>query len=290
MFLREQMDQLANATDQAAANSHMQAWLGLMANSPQYSTRNMLLVLFQDPDATHVGSAKYWMTLGRELKANATQLWVQAPVRSCNALAPDAERLQSYETLPVSDGTDLRQKQHAKTRHTRKRVGFIDVPIYDVRSTAGSALPEIPEWRSLSQRTDLHDHLGAFAQAKGINVEVAPLRGNMQGLSMRGSITLDPNAGTKTFVHELMHELLPHHDSWIPTHVREWQAEIGAYLVCARFGVEGLNCPNYLAGWTASGKQVRKQFEIAAEPARDLIHFIESRMGLHPVVEVDDAT
>jgi hypothetical protein len=158
-----------------------------------------------------------------------------------------------------------------------------------VRSTTGVELPQIPEWRSLSRRADLDAHFTAFAAAKGISIAVAELPGNAQGLSHGGCITLAPMAGTKTLAHELMHELLPHHDSWIPTQVREWQAEIGAYLVCARFGLEGLNCPNYLAGWTASGKQVRKQFEIAAKPARELIQFVEARVGLPSAYEVDDA-
>jgi hypothetical protein len=156
----------------------------------------------------------------------------------------------------------------------------VDVPIYDVRHTEGAALPQIPEWRSLARDAELDEHLRAFAATHNIIVKELALGDGSQGMSLGGLITLDPNAGVKTFVHELIHELLPHRDSWLPAAVREWQAEIGAYLVCTRLGVPDLNCPMYLASWTASGKQVRKQFEIAAKPAHQIITFVEARLGL----------
>ena len=289
-FLREQTDVLAKATDQAAANGQMQAWLRLMTHRPQYSPRNMLLVLFQDPDATHVGSLHYWATLGRQPAPDATQLWVLAPIgRGRSGPANTEEMDEGAVSGDDAVASDSHQEVHAAEpsrkpqRFIDARPRFIEVPIYDVRCTVGTALPEVPEWRSLSRRVDLDEHLRAFAQVKGIEVKVETLRKHAQGVSMGGLILLVPHAGTKTLAHELMHELLPHHASWIPAPVREWQAEIGAYLICERFGVTGLNCPTYLAGWTASGKQVRKQFEIAADPARDVIAFVESRMGLHAV-------
>ena len=282
-FLRKQMDTLAKATDQALADSRMQAWLKLMAARPSYSSRNMLLVLFQDPDATHVGSSKYWTSLGRQLVFNAPKVWVQAPITRAKSGSfchrkGDDEGDNNEDSSTHADGS-----AHASTRsrQTYSRPCFIDVPIYDVRHTTGAALPELPEWRSLAKSTELDGHLRAFAQGKGIKVKESAMGDGTQGLSMGGLISLDPNAGVKTFVHELIHEMLPHRGVWIPVAVREWQAEIGAYLVCVRFGIPALNSPTYLAGWTASGKQARKQFEIAAAPAREIIEFVEERMGLN---------
>ena len=138
-----------------------------------------------------------------------------------------------------------------KTDGLRRLIYFIDVPVYDLRHTQGDPLPE-PEWRSLARHADLEIHLEAFAHKYCIEVKREQVLRGALGFAAGGAITLAPSAGTSVFVHDL-------------------------------------NAPTYLAGWTASGKQVRKQFEAAANPARQMIQFVEARMGLRDAGESLDA-
>ena len=296
VFLRAHMDVLANAVDEASATQIMQAWLHLQSNRPVYSPRNCWLALFQDPEATWIGPASYWRVLGRDLVPVAQPIWIQAPAFVATKQANDSDlpvRVgQSDDETPtqpvlVAPGYTRRRK----TGGLRRLIYFIDVPVYDLRHTQGDPLPE-PEWRSLARRADLEIHLEAFAHKYCIEVKREQILRGALGFAAGGAITLAPSAGTSVFVHELMHEMLhqrQRRETWLPTHVREWQAEIGAYLVCAHFGIPNLNAPTYLAGWTASGKQVRKQFEAAANPARQMIQFVEARMGLRDAGESLDA-
>ena len=79
-----------------------------------------------------------------------------------------------------------------------------------------------------------------FAAASGIAVRVTKLAGETQGLSAGGAIALDPEAGTKTLIHELAHELA-HQEGiqLISRETQETEAEAVAYVVAAHFGVEG---------------------------------------------------
>ena len=63
-----------------------------------------------------------------------------------------------------------------------------------------------------------------------------------------GAILISPQAGTKTLIHEIAHELL-HQVKDAPTDstIRELEAESVAYVVAKHYGLDGLSSPNYIA-------------------------------------------
>jgi hypothetical protein len=86
--------------------------------------------------------------------------------------------------------------------------GFRVVHVFDLAQTDGQPLPEQPNWKSPEKNLELQKKLMDFAEQNGIKVTIKELEGETQGISTGGSIVLSPEAGTKTLIHELAHELL----------------------------------------------------------------------------------
>lgn len=109
----------------------------------------------------------------------------------------------------------------------------------------GDPLPDPPDWKSPEKNAELTELLMDFARSKDITVEVKDLPGEIQGASCGGKIILDPEAGTKTLIHEIAHELLHQvKDGPTDSTIRELEAESVAYVVAKYFGLDGLSNPN----------------------------------------------
>ena len=106
---------------------------------------------------------------------------------------------------------------------------------------------------------------------------VKPLGHEIQGVSLGGEIWIDPNAGTKSLVHELAHELL-HRDAIRPDSdsIRELEAESVGFIVCRHFGLEGLSSPNYICLSGASSEMIMAHMERIRKVAEEIIVAIEN--------------
>jgi len=151
------------------------------------------------------------------------------------------------------------------------------VYVFDINQTEGERLPEPPDWKSPVQNAELQDRLVRFAERKGIQVVVKALGREIQGVSMGGRIILDPQAGTKTLIHEIAHELLHHAHEIISTDrgIHELEAESGAYVVSKHFGLNGLSSPNYVALHGATAELVMEHLERIRNTAAEIIRALE---------------
>jgi hypothetical protein len=111
----------------------------------------------------------------------------------------------------------------------------------------------------------------------GIEVVVKELTGNIQGASMGGVIFLAPQAGTKTLVHEIGHELL-HHVENAPREkiIQELEAEAVAYVVGRHFGLEGLSSPNYVALHGVDSKMIFEHLDRIGRTTNEIIRGVET--------------
>ena len=75
-----------------------------------------------------------------------------------------------------------------------------------------------------------------------------------------------PEAGTKTLIHELAHELL-HQENKTTSAVMELEAESIAFVVGYTFGLKDLASPNYLALWEADAAKIREKASRIRETA-----------------------
>lgn len=158
-----------------------------------------------------------------------------------------------------------------------KLVGFKVVYVFDISQTDGEPLPEPPDWKNPEQDAELQESLVRFAVRMGIQVEVKALRREIQGMSMGGRIILDPQAGSKTLIHEIAHELLHHAHEIIPTDhtIHEMEAESVAYVVGRHFGLSGLSSPNYVALHAATAELGMEHLERIRNTVVEIIRVLE---------------
>lgn len=221
--IEEHLQELAAATDAARLSEEMLKYLETCSKFHNYSVFNTWSILFTKPDATIVAGFQKWRSMNRFVKKGEKGIPILAPI-----IFKEDPRKEDSKTI-------LR--------------GFKVVYVFDVSQTEGEPLPETPDWKSPEQNLVLLDKLVRFAESKGIAVTFVELPGDIQGVSSGGSIKISPQAGVKTVIHELGHELLKHHSDEVKLDraICELEAESVAYVVGKHFGLQQLNSPNYIA-------------------------------------------
>ena len=242
--------QLSEETDEAKVSQQMIDFFNFSSQFHQYSANNLWLIYCQKPDATRVMGFNAWKKVGR---------WVCGG-KGCGIaiFAPHA-----YKEIDEA-GKEV------------KRTGFHVTYVYDVSDTEGQPLPEPPNWKSPQKQKDLEEELIKFAESKNIKVEITPLTGETQGVSLGGVIRISPKAGTKTFVHEIAHELMHQGAAraFLEGKTLELEAEATAYVVAKHFGIENLNSPNYIALHHNSGEDILSHMTRIRDVSHEIISAI----------------
>ncbi len=245
------LENLSQLTSDAARSDQMKAYLEASAKFYRYSPFNQLLIMFANPDATHVAGFRRWQTLNRYVRRGEKGIPILAP---CVTKTKD------------ESGTET------------KRVTFFKIAyVFDISQTEGEPLPVV-EWRSPAKLAELEAALLAYCEAKGIKVTVSDNLHGAQGTSAGGQIELDPGAGTKTLIHELAHELMHHNPGErLPREIVELEAEAVAYIVASHFKIPNLASPNYLALWDADAEKISQRAARIQATAIEIISAIEPK-------------
>lgn len=221
--ITDHIQNLADATDVSLVSDAMIGFLDSCSKFHRYSYYNQFSILLSNPNATFVAGYKQWPHFNRYVKKGEEGIPILAPMM--------------FKVDP--DDPDNKAKELG---------GFKVVYVFDISQTDGEDLPDAPEWKSPERNKELHRKLIEFAISNKIIVTEKLQTNGAQGRSLKGSIEIDPSAGTKTLVHEIAHELM-HKESiaTINTTIKELEAEAVAYVVCKHFGLEELSSPNYIA-------------------------------------------
>ena len=246
--ITDHIHELAKATDDARMSEAMLDYLDMCAKFHKYSPNNVWLILMAKPDATMVAGFHMWKSMGRYVKKGEHGIPILAPI-----------------LVKVNENSE------------EELVGFKAVYIFDVSQTEGESLPEPPDWKSPEQNEVLTKRLIKFAESKGINVAFKELTGDIQGVSLGGAILVSPFAGTKTFIHEIAHELLHQNDDRPHDKtIVELEAESVAYVVAKHFGIDGLASPSYIALHGADAEMILAHLERIRVTAKEIITNIDS--------------
>ncbi len=251
-IIKEHLEDLAKATDKARVSDEMVRYLEFCAKFHQYSPSNIWLIMMSRPDATHVAGYNAWKKMGRYVKRGEKGIPILAPM--------------IYREDP--DDEDAPKVLR----------GFRVVHVFDVSQTDGQPLPEQPNWKSPEKNLELQKKLMDFAEQNGIKVTIKELEGETQGISTGGRIVLSPDAGTKTLIHELAHELLHQiENTQLSRAEKEMEAESVAFVVCKYLGFLDLNSPNYLALYGLGSDNLMACFQRIGDMAKKLILVLEER-------------
>jgi len=242
---------LAALTTEAARSEVMKKYLETCAKFHCYSACNQMLIMLSHPDASQVAGFVTWKKLNRFVRRGEKGIPILAPC--------------VYKKDPDSEESPKVVK------------GFRVVYVFDISQTDGEDLPPEPDWKSPQKNLELQDHLIKFAESRQVQVWTREQRGEVQGSSAGGVIELSPEAGTKTLIHELAHELLHHGpDKFELTRQnKELEAEAVAFVVASHFGLADLASPNYLALWDADSNKILERMDRIRDTATEIIRGVE---------------
>jgi len=247
---------LVDEIDEAKQSEAMLSFLKMASRFHKYSTYNLLLIYSQIPDATRIAGYKTWQSMGRNVRKGQHGIHILVPVfftKAENGIAEDEKN--------------------------EKRIKYFNTgAVFDVSQTDGAPLPEEPEWRSRVKAPEIEQALLMFAKNKGITVSITkeiPIQG-AEGVSMGNKILVLPEAGTRTLIHELAHELL-HKGSCrdLETQIKEIEADATAYVVCDHFNIVNNESPNYLGLYQATGKEVIGRLGSIRAASAEIIRAVE---------------
>lgn len=236
--------ELAAATNAARLSAEMQRYLEMCARFHRYSPHNVWLILTSRPSATQVAGFRNWLSQGRFVLKGEKGIPILAPIFIKEADEAEGLRL----------------------------AGFKVVYVFDIKQTGGQPLREPPDWKSPEQSGWLQEQLIRFAESRGIQIEIGELAGETQGVSRGGAIQLSADAGTKTLIHELAHEMMHQgKDRSSNRTILELEAESVAYVVARHFGLDGLSSPNYIALHGADADMILAHLDRIRKTAAEII-------------------
>jgi hypothetical protein len=295
------------------------------AQGHQFSLINSILVAIQRPDAKIVKSKSNWMNLYNRTineRAKAILIWKPGEKFKQQYSRQEKETItdrflksvgkQRVEDLGVGEKERLNVKLSGKFGGGRFDLyGAYDVSdttlIQGKEDTIQPALKGMDDikWFDDEQKDDrikpIYNALLNYSEGIGINVELvgSDVLGDARGRSVGGKVQLLHNDGnsvgtTKTFVHEIGHELL--HQRYLKDKdpelkkffvgqaegraAVEQQAELTAWMVMHAFGFDvKTTSMNYVLLWGADDKKMIDVFNNVSNVANHLISEIVKRRG-----------
>jgi hypothetical protein len=212
------LTQLNEALTQGRS-AELTRYLSTMGKFHKYSFGNVLMIVSQKPDATHVAGFNTWKQMGRYVKKGEKGIVIMAPM---------ALRIRDEET---------REGEQPK-----KILRFRGVYVFDISQTEGQPLPEPARVSGDPSRHSAR--LKALIAERGITLDNEDVPGAAEGVSRGGRISirpgLEPAQEFSVIVHELAHELLHRGEDRksLSKTVRETEAEAVAFVVSQAIGLE----------------------------------------------------
>ena len=244
------LEELAHETDLARKSEEMQKYLDFVARFHNYSPSNIFLIMLARPDASQVMGYQAWKQVGRFVKKGEKGIPIFAPM--------------------------IRKEDPDDDNSPKVLHGFRVVYVFDVGQTDGEQLPLMPDWKSPEKNAELTEKLIRFAESKGITVTIKELIGETQGISKGGAIEISPNAGIKTLIHEVAHELMHQKEiEYSCRKIKEIEAEAVAFSIARYFGVGGLKSPNYVALNGVDAQELKSRMENLQTIITEIITGIE---------------
>jgi antirestriction protein ArdC len=262
------LETLEKGTEAILTSEGFAAWLKMLSKFHQYSFNNVILIMSQMPEATHVNSYDRWQQLGRQVARGEKAIKI------------------FYPAFGYRKETDNQTGEERKVRYIRY---FGIGNVFDVGQTDGEPLPEPP---SVVENTGTSDtvtainlKLSRFLADEGLVLETKDFPGNARGfwnptkrqIVTRPSTTMSPfSVGrTRTLVHEAGHFLADHRGQ-VDRSDAESVAEGATYATFAHFGIDvGDQSFGYLAGWAKDMAVLRRNLGEIQKVSSALITSIE---------------
>lgn len=285
--LDEARQKLHSGVLELVASGRWAEYLKFLSRFHQYSFNNLLLILFQFPQATLCASYRTWRTLGRQVRRGEKGIEIIVPLLAPVPGRIDRSQLDSEDDESTSSPVPQREDRENRKETATRLVGFKIGHTFDVSQTEGDPIPNPINMSLAGDDNGVYAALAAFArETLHIEVElVASHNPNWGGACIHDEggrparIVLaedrSPPFRAQTLAHELAHALL-HSDQDYRAHTPrsriECEAESVAFCILHHFGLDvGEVAFGYLAHW-GDGENALKELMACGGRIRDAAH------------------
>jgi hypothetical protein len=270
---------IANATDEKAADAEIKRFLDFFAGFRQYSFNNTILIWIQKKNATKVASYNQWKKRGRVPK-KGTAITILVPIFGKKGSGDKYRDLTGYD-----------EKDEDK-----QIIGWTGGPVYDISDTKAigpeGEIPAEPKWWGDNTPDETADELFEYIKQAAINTGIDVTndvaKGGEKGYSAGGHINITSDvigAGrVSTMVHEWAHELM-HWEGKSKFYIgdedrrnralKELQAETVSYVVLRHYGIDASHHATYLALWKANSNKILTYMELIGNVADYIIKEVD---------------
>ncbi len=255
-------------------------YLTKMSQLNNYSSRNLRLILAQQPTASQVASFKQWKeTFGRHVKKGEKALRIFVPITYI-------KKDENNQPILDKDG-----KPEIGTTFRLKAA------VFDVSQTDGKEMPkavsDVKDQLTDQDYGNLYRTLRTIAKNNHVSVRFEELEESRKGYYdtanhqiVLNKVGMNKSQLIKTFLHETAHSELHHKDhpqkDQLTRSTAELQAESVAYVVASYYGLDTSNYSfGYLASWSQDKDTLRDleaQLDIVQQEAKSLIERMDKEM------------
>jgi hypothetical protein len=310
-FRQEKLDQaklkLENGVKQLVASGRWTEYLKFLSHFHRYSFNNLILIIFQFPEASLCASYRAWKQLGRHVRKGEKGIEILVPVLARVSACPDSCNLNEEDGQVAGPGPETDGDHRDEHTSGYKVVGFKIGHTFDVSQTEGAPLPNPINMALSGDDQGVYAALAAFAKdILHIDVELVesdnPNWGGACSYDQEGHPACIVVAGDRsplfraqTLAHELAHALL-HSDKDYRAHTPrsriECEAESVSFCVMHHFGLDvGEVAFGYLAYW-GDGENALVELMECGERIRDAAHQVIAWIDEQYVdpIQVDDVS
>lgn len=247
---------LIGQVEQLATSEQWARFLQMAASFHQYSFNNLMLILAQNPNATHVAGYGHWQTLGRQVRKGERGIRIYATATHTRH-------------TPTKDQDQPRQSPEAGNREADEGEDtplvryYPLVSVFDISQTEpieGSTVRDPVRHLVGDDDHGITHPLITYLTGLGWTISTRPLTGSRNGYTDPAAHRivirdhLGPAQHAKTLLHETAHILLGHTDHPAQYQQRrgrmETEAESVAYVTAALTGLDTAPYSvGYITGW-----------------------------------------
>ena len=264
--IKEITEQLEQGVKDVFESDKYKEYLDFMSKFYNYSVNNIILIMYQKPDASLIAGYKAWQTKFKRQ--------VRKGEKGITILAPCPHKI-------------IKEDENGEEKEIRW-TSFRAVKVFDVSQTEGEDVPKYIE--PLSGDVDGYQELiERLLSASPAPINFEDVEGSALGcynlLEKRIAIQsgMSEAQTVKTMIHEISHAILHDEDEGMEKEAdrktREVQAESVAYTVCNMLGLDTSDYSfGYVAGWS-NGREV-KELTASMEVIRNTAKDIVARLGV----------
>ncbi|MCL2047148.1 MAG: ArdC-like ssDNA-binding domain-containing protein [Defluviitaleaceae bacterium] len=288
---KELTDKLESGMKDLFSSDKYKNYLKSMSHFHNYSSRNIMLIHQQMPNATRVASFKLWKEqFNRSVIKGETSIRIFAPIGTKKPETKLFEKIDPETKSPMldKDGNIIMEELTELTKGVKFRL----VPVFDVSQTHGEPLPMLIE-----DLTGNVSHYEAFLDTlKAVSplpITFESMEPEQDGYCLYGEkIAIREDMSEPQTVSAIIHEItharlheknnLPDGEKPKSKEVKEIEAESVSYVVCQKFGIEtGANSFGYLATWGSHDMaEIKASLDIIRSEANQIINAIDDRFAV----------